>query len=240
VTVKTSCALLQLALASDRTCVASSFASFTVVALAVVLLPGADTVLVLRTSLRDGSRAGTITALGVVCGPVIWGALAGLGVALVLSRNALVYRGVAIAGGVYLGYLAYRSFVSAYAAWRSAQVDLFESDQGARSRRSASYYLTGLMTNLLNPKIGVFYLSVMPGLFLGQHITAWVGGLLGAIHAVLGLVFLSAVAALSGFTRKRLTRPRVQAVIELVCGACLLSFGGFAVIEATNVVGIMA
>jgi threonine/homoserine/homoserine lactone efflux protein len=219
--------------------VASSFASFAVIALAVVLLPGADTVLVLRTSLRDGSRAGTITALGVVCGPVIWGALAGLGVALLLSRDALIYRGVAMAGGVYLAYLAYRSFVSAYTAWRSTQGDAFENGPRARSPRSASHYLTGLMTNLLNPKIGVFYLSVMPGLFLGQHITAWIGGLLGAIHAVLGLAFLSGVAALSGFARKRLARPRVQAVIELACGLCLLTFGGFVVIEATNVVGVV-
>jgi threonine/homoserine/homoserine lactone efflux protein len=51
--------------------------------------------------------------------------------------------------------------------------------------------------------------------------------------------FLSGVAALSGFARKRLTRHRVQAVIELVCGLCLLSFGGFVVIDATNVVGVV-
>ncbi|MGB4777300.1 LysE family translocator [Microbacterium sp.] len=103
----------------------------------------------------------------------------------------------------------------------------------------AAYFFTGLMTNLLNPKIGVFYLSVMPGLFLGQEITPWLGALLGAMHAVLGLTFLSGVAVLSGFARRHLTRPKVRAAIELVCGACLLAFASFVVIEAIAHAGVL-
>lgn len=212
---------------------ASSIVAFAVIALAVVLMPGADTILVLRTSLRDGIRAGTITATGVVCGPVAWGALAGLGVALVLSRNVLVYGVVAVAGGFYLGYLAYRTFVSARATWRSTGSNLVGDDvPGSPPRRSAAYFSTGLMTNLLNPKIGVFYVSVMPGLFLGQQVTVWLGALLGAIHAALGLAFLGGVAVLSGLARRYVTRPRAQAVIEAICGLCLLGFGVVVVVGA--------
>lgn len=217
----------------------SSIIAFAFIALAVVLMPGADTILVLRTSLRDGTRAGIITALGIVCGPIIWGALAGLGVALVLSQNVLIYSAVAAAGGLYLGYLAYRTFVSARSTWRSAAVDLTDDHSPPHPRRSASYFFTGLMTNLLNPKIGVFYVSVMPGLFLGQQVTTWLGALLGAIHAVLGLAFLSGVAALSGFARRHLTRPRVQAAIEFICGLCLLGFGIFVVVEAVIHSGLL-
>ncbi|MFT4229494.1 MAG: LysE family translocator [Microbacterium sp.] len=211
----------------------SAIAGFAVIALVVVLMPGADTILVLRTSLRDGARAGIITASGIVCGPVIWGALAGLGAALVLSQDPLLYSAVAAAGGLYLAYLAYRTFLSARSTWRSAVTVIPDATATApSSRRSMTYFFTGLMTNLLNPKIGAFYLSVMPGLFIGQQITAWLGALLGAIHAVLGLAFLSGVAALSGLARKYLTQPRVQAVIEMICGLCLLGFGALVVVEA--------
>lgn len=212
----------------------SSILAFAAIALVVVLVPGADTILVLRTSLRDGTRAGTITASGVICGPVIWGTLAGIGIALVLNRNTLTYSAIAGAGGFYLSYLAYRMLLSARTTWRSGVAETL--DDPARTtpaRRSTAHFFTGLTTNLLNPKIGVFYVSVMPGLFLGQQITAWLGALLGAIHAVIGLVFLGSVAALSGAAGKYLTRPKVQAGIELACGLCLLGFGAFVLVEAT-------
>lgn len=219
---------------------ASSLVAFAAIALAVVLMPGADTILVLRTSLRDGTRAATMTASGVVCGPIIWGALAGLGAALLLRQNAFVYSAVAAAGGVYLGWLACRAFLSARSAWRSATAETLDGIAPAPSaRRSTAYFLTGLMTNLLNPKIGVFYISVMPGLFLGQQITAWLGALLGAIHAVLGLAFLGGVAALSGFARRYVTRPKAQAVMESICGLCLLGFGVFVVVEAIVHSGVL-
>lgn len=218
----------------------SSILAFAAVALVVVLMPGADTVLVLRTSLRAGTRAGMITASGVSCGPIIWGALAGLGVAFLLSRNALVYSAVAAAGGLYLGSLAYRAFRSACAVWRSATADALRAEAvAAPVRRSTGYFLTGLSTNLLNPKIGVFYLSAMPGLFLGQQITAWLGALLGAIHAVLGLAFLAGIAALSGVAGRHVTQPKAQAVIELICGLCLLGFGVFVVVEAVVHSGVL-
>lgn len=207
--------------------------AFTGVAVVVVLMPGADTVLVLRTSLRDGPRSGVATALGVTCGPVVWGALAGVGVALLLGRNRVLYDAVAVAGGVYLGYLAVSAARSGIRSWRSAGTGedaVLGVDAAPRSR--ASYFRTGLTTNLLNPKIGVFYLAVMPGLFAGQAITVWLGALLGLIHGVLGLVFLSGVSVLAGAARRRLLRPRTSAVIELLCGACLLGFGLYVIAEA--------
>lgn len=211
----------------------SSVLAFTGVAAAVVLMPGVDTILVLRTSLREGARYGVIVALGVVCGPVIWGALAGLGVALIMSQNPPVYSAVAAAGGIYLGYLAVRSLMSAAAAWRSADAVNFAAGGPEDGRRSAaSHFLTGLMTNLLNPKIGVFYVSIMPGLFLGQHIDVWLGAFLGLIHSVLGIAFLGAVSVLSAFAARYLRRSRANAVIDLVCGLCLLAFGVYVLIQA--------
>lgn len=213
--------------------VADSVLAFVPVALAVVLMPGADTVLVLRTSLRQGTRAGVITAAGIVCGPVIWGALAGLGVALLLSQNAHIYAAGALAGGLYLAYLAYRALLGARTAWRSTGPGIFGDEHAPMSvHHATTAFLTGLITNLLNPKIGVFYVAVLPGLFLGQPITVAAGALLGTIHAVLGLAFLTFVAVFSGFARTFFTRPMVLFVIELCCALCLFGFSVFVVSEA--------
>lgn len=204
----------------------SPVAAFAVVALVVVIMPGADTILVLRTSLREGARAGVITATGVVCGPILWGTLAGWGIAALLGQNMVLYTTISLAGGVYLAYLALRTFLSARSSWRS---DTSESVQTAAAptvrSRAAAFFLTGLMTNILNPKIGVFYIAVMPGLFLGETVTVWLGTLLGSIQAAFGLVFLSAVAAITGSAKKHVVRPRTQAVLEGACGVFLLGFG---------------
>ena len=209
--------------------------AFTAVAVVVVLMPGADTVLVLNASLRDGTRAGIVTAAGVVCGPVLWGGLAGLGVALLLDRNPVVSAVIAAAGGVYLCYLAIRSFAAARASWRMATEDTVPPGT-RRHRATVTHFLTGLTTNVLNPKIGVFYLSVMPALFLGQPVTVWLGALLGLIHAAVGIVFLTGVSVMSGLARRRLSRPRSRAFVEIVCGLCLLGFGGYALAQASHVV----
>lgn len=210
----------------------SSVLAFTGVAATVVLMPGVDTILVLRTSLREGARYGVIVALGIVCGPVVWGALAGLGVALIMSQNPPVYSAVAAAGGLYLCYLAVLSLRAAAATWESPDAVDFTAEPAAAPRGVRSHFLTGLMTNLLNPKIGVFYVSVMPGLFLGQHIDVWLGALLGLIHSILGIVFLSAVSVLSALAARHLKRARANAVIDLVCGLCLLAFGGYVLVQA--------
>lgn len=208
-----------------------SILAFTALAVMVVLMPGADTVLVLNASLRDGARAGMVTATGVVCGPILWGALAGLGVALLLNRNSAGFTAVAAAGGLYLCFLATRSFSAARSSWRLPAANSGSGEVPCRQRPLA-HFLTGLTTNVLNPKIGVFYLSVMPALFVGQQITIWLGAMLGMIHAGVGMAFLTGVAALSGFARRRLNHPRFRASIEIICATSLLGFGVYALTHA--------
>lgn len=215
----------------------ASIGAFAVIALAAAVMPGADTILVLRSSLRDGTRAGVVTALGIATGTIIWGTLAGLGVALIIGRHPLLYTVIAAAGGLYLGYLAVRAFLSAGRTWRAAsEVTALSGPESAAvpEQHPRSHFTNGLVTNLLNPKLGALYMSVMPGLFIGQAITAWLGALLGSNHAVIGVAFLSAVAALSGLARRYLMRPKVQAVVEAVCGLCLLAFGVFVLVEAVG------
>mgnify|MGYP001101500862 CR=1 FL=1 len=209
----------------------SGIIAFAWLALAMTLAPGSDTVLVIRSSLRDGTRAGVAAAAGIVLGVIVWGGLAGLGVALLLVRLPVVYRVVAIGGGVYLAYLSVMTFVSARRLWRSDPAVPDDSGEATPRRSLPQTFIAGLLTNLLNPKIGVFYLSIMPGLFIGQGLTLWLGLELGGIHAALGIVWLSIVSVLATWARRHLLRAKPRAVLDGICGALLLAFGVLVIVE---------
>lgn len=211
-----------------------SILAFTAVAFLVVVTPGADTVLVLRVSVRAGARAGMFAAAGVVCGPVIWGSLAGVGVALIVGQNPVLYTLVAAAGGCYLCYLAYQSIAPAVRAWQSTggEPQTQVSEVAGMSGKNMTHFGRGLVTNLLNPQIGVFYLAIMPGLFDAAEITLWLGAALGGIHGALGLAFLSLVAFFTSAVSRLLNRPKVTASVEFVCGLLLLGFGLYALADA--------
>lgn len=199
---------------------------FAGLAAVVVLMPGADTILVFRSSRAYGTRTGVTTAAGVVTGPVIWGMLSGVGVALIITHNATLYTVVAILGALYLMYLSAGCFrAAANGSTAVSGEPAVDPADGAKGNP----YVTGLLTNLLNPKIGVFYLSVMPGLFAGRRLDIWVGGSLGLIQSCLGFAFLSFVAFLAGKARKSLVGRRTSTLVETLAGLCLLAFAAYTI-----------
>ncbi|MEV6976575.1 LysE family translocator [Kitasatospora sp. NPDC093806] len=202
----------------------SPYLVFAGLAVVVVLSPGADTVLVFRMSRMHGVRTGVKTALGVVTGPVLWGLLSGMGLALVMAHNTTVYKALALCGGLYLLYLA----VGCFRSMRGPATAMFDDPQGgAAEGLKRNPYVTGLLTNLLNPKIGVFYLSIMPSLFDGRRLDLWIGGSLGLIQSCIGFAFLSAVALLAEMLRPYLAGRVPNLVAELLAGLSLAGFAGY-------------
>ena len=160
--------------------------------------------------------------------------MAGLGVVMILSQTPLLPNGFATSGGLYLCYLALRSLSAAHTSWKSPGTTAEATPDVLGRRTPFAHFLTGLTTNVLNPKIGIFYLSVMPALFVGRQISLWLGALLGLIHATLGIAFLTGVSVSSGLARRRLSHPRSRAPIELACAICPLGFGVYAVMQASS------
>lgn len=158
--------------------------AFSALAFLLTILPGPDTALVIRASLQSGRRGAITTAAGICTGLLAWGALTAGGLTAFLTTFPKAYRVITFLGGLYLIYLGWRS-------WRSLRIP---SDESKR-RLGNSPYFSGLVTNLLNPKIAVFYLSVLPhfaplGPFLfARSLT------LAAIHAVFGMLWFSLVGA---------------------------------------------
>ncbi|KJK45159.1 lysine transporter LysE [Lentzea aerocolonigenes] len=173
--------------------------SFSLIALLTVVTPGLDTVLVLRTALFTGKRAALGVVLGITLGCLVW-AVAGLaGLTALLQASELAYDVVRWLGAAYLIYLG------AKALWQSRRA--VEAQDSRPVPTAGASLRVGLLTNLLNPKVGVFYLSLLPQ-FMPAGQPAW-GAVLVAIHLGLGLVWLPILIAVAGRARAFLVRQRV-------------------------------
>ena len=201
-----------------------SVAAFAVFAAVLTITPGLDTFLVLRTTAVSGRAAGLLTTIGIAAGCVVWALASAVGVTAVLAASQVAFEVLRAAGVAYLCWLGGR------ALWRSRRSTYgVESavDEAAPAQRLGGWRAlrTGLMTNLLNPKVGVFYLSVMPQ-FLPAGLNPLAGSVaLGAIHVGEGLVWLSLLVLAVNLARGWLTRPAVRRRLEQVSGFAFLGFG---------------
>jgi RhtB (resistance to homoserine/threonine) family protein len=192
--------------------------AFAGIAALVTLTPGADTMLVVRSALVRGRRAGLLTVLGIGSGLFIHATLSALGLSVILVRSARAFEIVKIAGALYLVWLGLQALRTAA---RGAPVR--EADAAPVGAHRS--YVEGLLTNVLNPKVAIFYLAFLPQ-FIGPDDPVLAKSLLlAAIHFAEGLVWLSLVALFVARIRRVLARPRVQRGLEAVTGLVFIAFG---------------
>jgi threonine/homoserine/homoserine lactone efflux protein len=193
---------------------------FGLVALLLTLTPGLDTALVLRAAITRGRRDAVATALGVVAGVLAWGAAAAVGVSALLTASTVAYDVLRLVGAGYLVWLGGRIL------WRlvrhPAQAAAGSSPSPRGAWRSAR---TGLLTNLLNPKVGAFYLSVLPQFLPPDTSALGMGVLLALVHAALSLVWFAVLVLGAAAARRWLQRPGVHRTVEGVTGVTLLGLG---------------
>ncbi|SCL27797.1 Threonine/homoserine/homoserine lactone efflux protein [Micromonospora pallida] len=183
----------------------------------LTLLPGPDVAVVTRFALGGGVAAGARAAVGVVGGLAAWGVLTVVGLAAVLAASATAYTVVKLAGAVFLVGMGVRML------WRSRRRDSLPTD--ARPAEAGHAARSGLLTNVLNPKIAVFYTGLLPSLVpAGGSPRLWLP-LLVLTHAVLSLAWLVGYAAVLSRSRSVLGRPGVRTVLDRVTGCVLIGFG---------------
>jgi threonine/homoserine/homoserine lactone efflux protein len=139
------------------------FLAFLAVAVVLVVTPGPDTALVTRNAVRGGARDASLTALGVTLGIVTWGTASAAGLAAVLAASATAYTVVRVAGAVVLVVLGLRSLRQVVQAGAARSPSLRPRGEGVPgAARAAPAFVQGLAGNLLNPKAGAIFLSVVP------------------------------------------------------------------------------
>src|SRR5690348_9565355 len=199
--------------------IAQALIAFCIAAGLLTITPGLDTALVLRTAAAEGPRGAALAALGVVMGCLTWGAAAAFGLGALLAASKLAFDVLKWAGALYLVWLGLNLLLKP-----RSRFDL-ELAARAVSSRHRSWLGRGYLTNLLNPKVGVFYVSFLPQ-FLPAHVAA--GPfifLLAALHAVMGLVWFGLLIVATRPIARALKRPAVIRRLDRMTGVVFLSFG---------------
>ncbi|WP_337154932.1 LysE family translocator [Pseudomonas protegens] len=154
--------------------------AFTLAATLLTLTPGLDTALVLRTATVEGRRQALRAALGINAGCLIWGAAVAFGLGALIAVSELAFNLLKYCGAAYLAWLGLNMLLRPRHSFAST---------GANSDPGTNWFLKGMLGNVLNPKVGVFYVSFLPQFIpQGQPLVAWTFGLV-SIHVVLGLVW---------------------------------------------------
>jgi threonine/homoserine/homoserine lactone efflux protein len=200
-----------------------ALASFTVAATLIVLLPGPDTLVVVRSIMRGGRRKGITTALGNLCGLTVWVCAAALGLAAVLRASEVGYDILRIVGATYLLWLGVQ-------AWRNR--GRIEDAPRGRGGVLGTGFFAGLLTNLLNPKVGVFFVTFLPGFVPRGDSVGLTSLLFGAIFVALTAIYWVVLLGLAGTVTAWMSAPRIRRRLDTITAAILVGFGAKLVTES--------
>lgn len=199
--------------------IAQALAAFCIAAGLLTIAPGLDTALVLRTAAAEGPRNAALAGLGIVMGCITWGAAVALGLGALLAASELAFTILKWVGAAYLVWMGVNLIL------RPRSRLALELAEKAASPRRGSWFGRGYLTNLLNPKVGVFYVSFLPQ-FLPAHVPA--GPfifLLAVLHAVMGVVWFGLLIVATRPIARTLKRPSFVRRLDRLTGVVFLGFG---------------
>jgi threonine/homoserine/homoserine lactone efflux protein len=186
-------------------------AAFFAISALVIVTPGQDTALTIRNALFGGRRAGVLTALGVSSGQAVWALAASVGVAALIVAFEPAFIALKLAGAAFLVYLGMQAL---YAAIRGHSAE-------PRNARQYSPYRQGVISNLGNPKMAVFFTSLLPQ--FGSSFSGLIA--LGLVFCTMTFVWLTAYAFAVAKAGDLLRRPAVKRAFDAVLGAVLVALG---------------
>jgi threonine/homoserine/homoserine lactone efflux protein len=190
------------------------FVEFAIASLVLVAIPGPDQALIMRNALVGGRTAGLRTMLGGASGLTLHAAAAALGISALLATSATAFAVLKLVGIAYLLYLGVKMLRSA--GRPSAH------ERGPRVGRP---FVQGFVSNALNPKVALFFLTFVPQFLPDSGSTLPLALVLTAIFAAIYLAWFSGLVAVVGLAGDALRRPRVKTWTERVTGTALLAFG---------------
>lgn len=196
------------------------------VAIAVVVVPGPDMALVARNVFRYGRAAGFATSFGICTGILGWAVAAALGIATILATSSVAFTVLKLAGAAYLVYLGISTLRAPHAFARPGGLE-------RRQIPARQAYAQGLVSALLNPKLGVFFLTLLPQFIVPGEASAVRALQLAIVFDVIGITWLLAYSALLAALGNALGGGSPQRVIRWVSGTVLVALGVRVALERT-------
>jgi threonine/homoserine/homoserine lactone efflux protein len=199
----------------------TDLAGFVALAIVVIVTPGPDTALTIRNTLVGGRHAGVATAVGVALGQATWSLATSVGIAALLVAAEPAFAALKLAGAAYLIYLGAQSLWSAFRG-RPAHPTV---DRLVVRVRATTALRQGVLSNLTNPKMAVFFPSLLPQ-FVAADAPPFLALLaLGILFCVMTLAWLTAYAFAVARAGDVLRRSAIRRAIEAVTGVVLVAFG---------------
>ncbi|BBG29187.1 LysE family translocator [Zymobacter palmae] len=192
--------------------------AFVAAAFILTITPGIDTALVLRSSATGGQRSAVAASLGVTLGCLFWGAAAAIGLGALLRASELAYGIVCWVGALYLVWLGVRLIIRPRTTFEAGH-----GGTGERGTREA--FLRGLLTNLLNPKVGVFYVTFLPQFVPASVNIAGYTFFLACLHVLITLVWFGILIAAMVPMARFLRKPKIVTALDRLTGCVFIAFG---------------
>ncbi|MDR1579155.1 MAG: LysE family translocator [Synergistaceae bacterium] len=197
-----------------------NFGTFLAAGILLNLTPGNDTIFVLSKSMAQGRRAGIVSALGISSGCAVHTMLAALGLSAIISKSIILFNAVKYAGAAYLLYVGWKTMrdrtgIGAAISGRNERAPYLE------------IYRDALLTNVLNPKVALFFLAFLPQFVAPDTQDTFLPFLiLGFVFVATGTIWCFTLAVLASFISERLkNNVEISRVINKICGAVLIVLG---------------
>ncbi len=192
--------------------------AFVGLSVAVVVIPGPDMALVARNVVRHGRSAGFATSLGICTGILGWAVAAALGVSVLLASSAIAFTALKLAGAAYLIYLGISTL-------RAHDASAAGGPNGGLGLPWNRAWLQGLLSALLNPKLGVFFLTLLPQFIAPGDQPTERALQLAVLFDLIGLAWLMTYSAMLGVLGAALNRPGPRRLMRWLTGTVLVGLG---------------
>lgn len=195
--------------------IADSLLAFSFAALLLTLTPGLDTALILRTACAEGGKKAFQAALGIDAGCFVWGALVALGLGALLAVSEMAYTVLKVCGAAYLSWLGLQLVIRPRVAFSHHDEKL--SPQG-------NWFIRGMLGNVLNPKMGIFYVSFLPQFIPAGHSPLLWTFILVSIHVTLGTIWSALLILSTHVASALLKKSSVVKIMDRATGGLFLCF----------------
>jgi len=199
----------------------AEIATFTIAASLLVMSPGPNGVLIAKTIPTSGRAAGFANILGFVCALYLHGALSILGISIILVQSATAFLIVKYLGAAYLCWIGIKALIAAYQGDETIE----KVAPAKRPRTLLKAYIEGLLTNVLNPKVAMFYLAAFPQFISVGETTAASSFTLVTLHSAINAVWFAAMIILFSKLTSVAGSGKFQRWLKTVTGVAFVSFG---------------